>query len=122
MKFLIDVNASRFLGNSLVAKGYDVVYVSDVDPKMIDEEILEWSVREQRVIITTDSDFEQMIWQQQKPHCGILRLENVPRKERATLLEDALRYYSQDLLEGKIVIALRNKFRLRKGFDTPDDK
>ena len=44
-------------------------------------------MREQRVIVTTDNDFEQMIWQQQKPHCGILRLENVPRKEREVLLD-----------------------------------
>ena len=37
MKFLIDVNASRSLGNRLVAKGYDVAYVSYVDPKMVDD-------------------------------------------------------------------------------------
>ena len=70
-----------------------------------------------RVILTTDNDFEQMIWQQQKPHCGILRLENLPRKAREVLLDDALRYHIQDLIEGKIVIALRNKFRIRKSFD-----
>ena len=62
MKFLIDVNASRSLGNRLVAQGYDVAYVGEVDPKMIDEDILAWAVREQRVILTTDNDFEQMIW------------------------------------------------------------
>jgi predicted nuclease of predicted toxin-antitoxin system len=117
VKFLVDVNASRSLGNHLVSKGYDVVYVSDLDPKMEDEDILKWAVREQRIISTTDRDFEQMIWQQQKLHCGILRLENVPRAEREILLEDVLQYHSQDLLKGKIVIALRNKFRIRKGFD-----
>ena len=117
MKFLIDVNASRSLGNRLLKIGYDVAYVSDIDPRMEDGTILEWAVREQRVIVTTDSDFEQMIWQQQKTHCGILRLENVPRREREELLEDALQYHSQDLLEGKIVIALRNKFRIRQPFD-----
>ncbi len=56
MKFLIDVNASRSLGNRLVAQGYDVAYVSEVDSKMVDEEILAWAVREQRVILTTDID------------------------------------------------------------------
>ena len=117
MKFLIDVNASHFLGNRLVVQGHDVAYVGEVNPKMIDEDILAWAVREQRVILTTDNDFEQMIWQQQKPHYGILRLENVPRREREVLLDDALKHHSQDLLEGKIVIALQNKFRIRKGFN-----
>jgi predicted nuclease of predicted toxin-antitoxin system len=117
VKFLIDVNASRALGNWLLEKGYDVAYVSDINPQMEDEAILEWAVREQLIIVTTDNDFEQIIWQRQKSHCGILRLENLPRQEREVLLEDALQYHSQDLLEGKIVIALRNKFRIRQAFD-----
>jgi hypothetical protein len=37
VKFLIDVNASRSLGNSLIAKGYDVVFVRDIDAQMEDE-------------------------------------------------------------------------------------
>lgn len=117
MKFLIDVNASRSLGKLLIAKGYNVVFVRDINAQMEDEAILEWSVREQRIVITTDNDFEQIIWQQQKYHCGILRLENLPRQQRESLLEEALQYHSQDLLEGKIVIALQNKFRIRQGFN-----
>ncbi|MBP0028301.1 MAG: DUF5615 family PIN-like protein [Roseofilum sp. Guam] len=31
---------------------------------MSDGDILDWAVREQRIIITTDSDFEQLIWLQ----------------------------------------------------------
>ena len=58
MGFLIDVNASRNLGNILISQGYDVAFVSDIDPQMSDENILEWAVREKRVIITTDKDFE----------------------------------------------------------------
>ena len=116
MKFLIDVNASSNLGNLLTSFGYDVAYVNAVDPKMSDRDILNWAVREKRIIVTTDNDFEQMIWQQQRLHCGILRLENVPRKEREILLEEAIQYHSQDLLDGKIVIALRNKFRIRETF------
>lgn len=40
MKFLIDVNASHSLGNLLINRGDDVVFVRDVDPTMDDEEIL----------------------------------------------------------------------------------
>jgi predicted nuclease of predicted toxin-antitoxin system len=114
MKFLIDVNASRTLGNWLQEIGHDVVYVSDTDPEMIDEHILEWAVAEQRIIVTTDNDFEQMIWQQRKRHCGVLRLENLPREARKVLLIDALKLHSEDLLNGRIVIAMKNKFRIRQ--------
>lgn len=114
MKFLVDVNASRNLGQFLSFIGYDLVYVSDRNPNMKDEDILRWAVEEQRIIVTTDNDFEQMIWQQSKPHCGVLRIENVPREERRILLENALKEHCQDLEAGFIVIALRNKFRIRR--------
>lgn len=113
-KFLIDVNASRSLGQWLIDMGHDVTFVRDTNPSLEDEKILEWAVKEGRIIVTTDKDFEQMIWQQGKFHCGVLRLENLPRRERKILLEDALASYSQDLRDGAIVIASKNKFRIRK--------
>jgi predicted nuclease of predicted toxin-antitoxin system len=94
--------------------GHEVVYVSDIDPEMRDEDILEWAVMEQRIIMTTDNDFEQMIWQQRKRHCGVLRLENLPREARKLLLIDVLKLHSEDLLNGRIVIAMKNKFRIRQ--------
>jgi predicted nuclease of predicted toxin-antitoxin system len=114
MKFLIDVNASRALGNWLQEMGHEIVYVSYTDPEMKDEHILEWAVMEQRIIMTTDNDFEQMIWQQRKRHCGVLCLENLPREARKVLLIDVLKLHSEDLLNGKIVIAMKNKFRIRQ--------
>ena len=62
----------------------------------------------------TDNDFEEMIWRQGKPHCGVLRLENLPRSERIVLLRDALDCHSRDLESGAVVIALSTKFRVRK--------
>jgi len=53
---------------------------------MRDSEILNWAVRENHIIATTDSDFEQMIWVQERIYCGVLRLENLPRLERISLL------------------------------------
>jgi predicted nuclease of predicted toxin-antitoxin system len=81
---------------------------------MSDDKILSWAVRERRIIVTTDNDFEEMIYRQGKLHCGVLRLENLPRSERMTLLNDALDSHVKDLEAGAIVIALRTKFRIRK--------
>jgi len=81
---------------------------------MSDSEILEWALEENRIIITTDDDFEEMIWRQGKSHCGVLRLENLPRSERIMLLRDVLDRHGRDLESGAIVIALSAKFRVRK--------
>ncbi|MCE2978057.1 MAG: DUF5615 family PIN-like protein [Pseudanabaena sp. CoA8_M7] len=114
MKFLVDVNASGVLSTLLVELGHEVACVKDVNPRMGDDEIIAWAVREERVIVTTDNDFEQMIWLQQKNHCGVLRLENLPRAERKQLLQEVLFNHSQDLELGAVVIATKQKIRIRR--------
>jgi predicted nuclease of predicted toxin-antitoxin system len=116
MKFLVDVNASGSLVDGLMRLGHDVSAVAEQDPRMRDEEILRWAVSEQRIIVTTDHDFEEMIWREGKSHCGVLRLENLPRAERRTLLEDVLHHHGQDLASGAIVIAQSGKIRIRRPF------
>ena len=114
MNFLLDVNASGAVARWLIHLGHDVAEVGQKNPGMSDNEILSWAVMERRIIVTTDNDFEEMIWRQGKPHCGVLRLENLPRSERIVLLRDVLDRHSRDLESGAIVIALRTKFRVRK--------
>ena len=114
MDFLLDVNASGAVALWLIDRGHDVAEVGQTDPRMSDDKILSWAVRERRIIVTTDNDFEEMIYRQGKLHCGVLRLENLPRSERMTLLNDALDSHVKDLEAGAIVIALRTKFRIRK--------
>ncbi len=97
MNFLLDVNASGAVASWLIQLGHGVVEGSQKDPRMSDNDILSWAVRERRIIVTTDNDFEEMIWRQDKPHCGILRLENLPRSERIALLHDVLDCHSLDL-------------------------
>lgn len=53
MKFLVDVNASGAVAHWLRDMGHDVAQVAEKDPRMRDEEILQWAVREGRMIVTT---------------------------------------------------------------------
>ena len=116
MKFLIDVNASGVVAQWLRKAGYDVVEVAGKDIGLPDDEILKWAVREKRIIVTTDNDFEEMIWRQDKFHHGVLRLENLPRVERKKLIEYVLEKHAKDLASGFIVIAQMNRIRVRKPF------
>ena len=116
MKFLVDVNASGSLVDELMRLGHDLAPVAEKDPRMRDEDILRWAVSERRIIVTTDHDFEEMIWREGKSHCGVLRLENLPRAECRTLLEDVLHHHSKDLASGAIVIAQSGKIRIRRPF------
>jgi predicted nuclease of predicted toxin-antitoxin system len=113
MKFLVDVNASGPITRWLADAGHDVTRVSERNPRLRDEEILRWAVRDQRIIVTTDQDFEKMVWREGKDHCGILRLENLPRAERIALLNDVMARHGQDLRAGAIVIARSGRIRIR---------
>jgi predicted nuclease of predicted toxin-antitoxin system len=114
MNFLLDVNASGAVAQWLIHQGHDIVEVGQKDPRMSDNKILDWAMEDHRIIVTTDNDFEEMIWRQGKPHCGVLRLENLPRSERIMLLRDVLDRHGRDLESGAIVIAMSTKFRVRK--------
>ena len=81
---------------------------------MEDSNILQWARREKRIIITTDQDFEEMIWREKSQHEGVLRLENLPRVERLSLLDYVLNHHSQDLASGAVIIASSRKIRIRK--------
>lgn len=114
MKFLIDVNTSYTVADWLNSLGHDTLCVTERDPRMSDSDILNWAVEEQRIIITTDKDFEEKIWRERRKHCGVLRLENLPRLERQALLLYVLNCHLHDLEDGGIVIALQKKIRIRQ--------
>ena len=114
MKFLLDVNVNRATAEWLAQLGHEAACVADADCRMPDDRILAWAVRERRVIITTDLDFEEMIWLEGRPHCGLLRLENLPRAARRRLLESTLAAYGEQLAGGAIVIATRRHIRVRR--------
>jgi predicted nuclease of predicted toxin-antitoxin system len=116
MRFLVDVNASGFLSRWIRDLGHDVAEVRQIDPEMTDSDILQWALTERRIIVTTDIDFEEMIWRERRTHCGLIRLENVPRKQRLALFKDTLERHRLDLEQGSIVIALRRSFRVRRSW------
>jgi predicted nuclease of predicted toxin-antitoxin system len=114
MKFLVDVNASDSAARWLEEHGHDVKQIKDIDPRMPDEQVLQLAVRERRIVVTTDQDFEEMIWREGRVHAGLLRLENLPRSARLTLLEDVLTRYEAELMAGVILIASSRKIRIRR--------
>jgi predicted nuclease of predicted toxin-antitoxin system len=116
MKFLVDVNASGAIVTLLKVLGHDVAQVVAIDERMSDDAILQWALTEGRIILTTDQDFEEMIWRERRAHYGVLRLENLPRAARRALLEETLAHHGQALEAGAIVIATTRKVRVRWPF------
>ena len=114
MKFLIDRCAGRFIAQWLRSKGHDVVESRERGPDPGDRILLEWAASESRILITIDTDFGQLVFLENVPHCRLIRLPDVPAKERVSLIEDLLVRFSTQLEESAIVTVRGGRVRISK--------
>ncbi|MBF0565017.1 MAG: DUF5615 family PIN-like protein [Nitrospirae bacterium] len=114
MKFIVDVCAGKSISEWLVGKGHDVLNVVDINPKMSDDGILDIAVQESRIVVTNDTDFQEMFYLLGKEHKGIIRLPNVDKTRRLELMQQILDRFSDDLSNNAIVTVKRNKIRISR--------
>ena len=74
LKFLIDESSGKRLADFLKEKGFDTVYVGDWLRGANDENILQKSSQEDRILVTNDSDFGELIFRWKKPSSGVILL------------------------------------------------
>ena len=62
MRFLLDVNVGSTIARALVESGHDVIRAALTNPRSVDPVILDRAVAEDRILITYDSDFCDLIF------------------------------------------------------------
>ena len=67
MKFLADECCDTGLVASLRKDGHDVLYVTEKKAGAIDDEILSDAYKEERILITEDKDFGELVYRFKKP-------------------------------------------------------
>ena len=71
-----------------------------------DRELLEFATSQDRVLITLDADFGELIYLHDVPHAGLVRLPDVPAELRVGLLAEVVRRH-RPALEDRAVITVR---------------
>jgi predicted nuclease of predicted toxin-antitoxin system len=74
VRFLADECCSAGVVASLPAEGHDVVYVIEANAGANDDAVLESAYREQRILLTEDKDFRELVYRLQKPAAGTVLL------------------------------------------------
>jgi len=115
MRFLIDRCAGRRLAEWLRDHGHDVVEARQLGPDPGDLALLERAAREQRILVTIDTDFGALVFAGDVPHCGLVRLPDVPTEKRLTLFKELLARYASDLATGAVVTIRGNRIRVSRG-------
>lgn len=74
MRLLLDANISTRIVAPLLALGHDVISQLKEDPNAADDAILERACKEQRVVVTYDKDFGELIFKHEAGHFGVILL------------------------------------------------
>lgn len=114
MKFLVDVGVGKKIENFLKINGYDVLSVREIDARAKDLQILKWAFDDQRMIITMDKDFGELVFNSSKQHAGvlILRLEDADGDAKVEVIKNILSNYS-DRLKSNFCVYQDGKLRIR---------
>ncbi|RRA98745.1 DUF5615 family PIN-like protein [Larkinella rosea] len=72
MKFIVDECTGPRVADWLIEKGFDVFSVFRQGRGMKDIQILQKATEEQRIIITNDRDFGELIFKTGLPHKGVI--------------------------------------------------
>lgn len=100
MRFLIDASPDARHAAHLRSLGHDVTRVgTDYPAAMKDVDILALAHREQRILLTDDRDFGELVFRMRQPHAGViyLRLDTTKFPVRAQRVEDVLAQYADQL-------------------------
>ncbi len=115
MRLLADTNIAAPAVNALREDGHDVAYTGErpVDPG--DLAILAESVADDRVLVTKDHDIGTLVFNEGKPHSGVLLIDDLGSAvEELALLRSAIQAIGNELASGAFVRAGASGIRVAR--------
>lgn len=114
LKFLLDVGVGKIVQNLLLEMGYDAIAVIDHDPGMKDADILSLAAQEQRMVVTMDKDFGDLVYHVGQHHYGVLllRLEDATGQEKCAIVKTILENHA-DELGTNFCVYMNGKLRIK---------
>lgn len=114
MKFLADECCDGDLVAALRADGYDIEYVPEIMSGSPDEDILDYAFQTERIVITEDKDFGELVYRLKLPSRGIvlIRIGSENNVQKTLLFREVISRYG-DRLYGLFVTLETTKIRAR---------
>lgn len=119
LKFIADESLEYSIVLWLRELGYNVISIAENFPSFADEKVLEKATQEDRIIITNDKDFGDLVFVNQLPHKGVvlLRFRTEEVKTKIKFLKSFLQNYS-DKITNKFSVIDESKIRIRRSDDS----
>jgi len=107
----IDAGLVAYLRRS----GHDVLYMAETAPASNDADVMANALREQRLLVTEDKDFGDLVFRHGAAVPGIvlLRIDPAQHALKRQRLDAAIRRFGEAGLFGRYTIVEEGRFRLR---------
>ena len=112
MRFLIDRCAGRRLAEWLRTKEHDVVEAETLGPDPGDRALLERAGSEDRILVTVDKDFGELVYLRRVAHAGLILLPDTRVPQRIELVEAVIDHHHQALKERAVITIRGGRVRI----------
>ncbi|MDI6734728.1 MAG: DUF5615 family PIN-like protein [bacterium] len=114
MKFVADENIETAIIIFLREKGYDVINIKESYRGVTDERVLKVANQENRILITNDKDFGELIFFQKRISSGILLIRSFVETSSAKvkLVKNVIEQIGERLKENFVVVS-ESGYRIR---------
>lgn len=115
VKLLADEGIDRPVVEALRNVAWDIKYILEISPGIPDDEVLALANSEQRVLLTQDKDFGELIFRLRSIHSGVIliRLEGFNPGQKAEIVSQVLAGHQHELFASFTVVQ-PNAVRIRK--------
>jgi predicted nuclease of predicted toxin-antitoxin system len=114
MRILADENVDAGIVEWLRAQGEDVVWIAEVDASVSDEEVIRRANVEERLLVTCDKDFGEMVYRQRLAATGVV-LIRLRASTEASRISVVSRHWPivQDRAIGSFLVLRDDRVRVR---------
>ncbi len=99
--------------STLIQYGHDVLSAVDGDPSATDEALLVLAYEEQRVLVTEDKDFGELVFVRRMPHPCIVRFVDMQVSEKVSAMLDLIEHSADAMREGTLIVVTQSRVRIR---------
>ena len=115
MNFLADESVDRPIVDALREDGHAVLYVTEMDPGISDEEVLDKAEKGTAILITADKDFGELVFRQQRITKGVVlvRLAGLLPSKKAEIASTMIKKHL-DAIQNAFSVISPNAIRIRQ--------
>ncbi len=115
MKFLADESCDFIIVRALRQQGYDVTTISEISPGIDDHSVINRAIHENRILLTEDKDFGQLVFASEIVPLGViyLRFPARARKDMSKIIMELLKEHGKSL-QGCFIVLQPGKIRIAR--------